>query len=184
MNDTLKVIADRYSCRDFKDTPLSDGQIETLVNAALAAPSAVNRQPWRLVVIRDKTLIDELDVEGMAVLAASEDKDTYDRMLSRGGKLFYGAPCLIYILSDGSKWGMLDSGILCQNIAIAAQSIGLATCIVGMAAIPINGPKGGEIKRRLKFPEGVEFAVGILAGTANSGKEPHELDPGKVVYVN
>ncbi|HOO26028.1 MAG TPA: nitroreductase family protein [Clostridiales bacterium] len=44
MNETLKSIAERYSCRDFADTPLTDEQIKALADAALSAPSAVNRQ--------------------------------------------------------------------------------------------------------------------------------------------
>jgi len=183
MNDTLKAIMERYSCRDFSNTPLTGEQEKYLIDAALAAPSAVNRQPWRLIAIRDKTIIDEMDAEGMEILANGEDKAAYERMKSRGGELFYNAPFLILILSDGSKWGMLDSGILCQNIAVAAQSIGLATCIVGMAAIPLNGPNGAGLKKRLQFPEGFDFAIGILAGTANSGKDPHELDYDKVIYI-
>ena len=183
MNEVLKTIAGRNSCRDYKDEQLTDEQLETIINAALAAPSAMNRQPWRLVVIRDKALIEELDVEGVSVMAAAEDKSAYERTMSRGGKLFYGAPCLIYILHDVTKYSMLDSGILCQNIALAAHSIGLSTCIVGMALMPISGPNGAEIKKRLNFPEGFEFAIGILVGTPNTGKEPHEPDPSKVTYI-
>ena len=43
MNETLKNIAERNSCRDFAGTQVTDEQIEILVNAALASPSAVNR---------------------------------------------------------------------------------------------------------------------------------------------
>ena len=180
MNDTLNCIAKRYSCRDFADTPLTDGEITTIIEAALAAPSAMNRQPWHIIVVRDKAIIDELDAEGIRILGAAEDKSAYERMMSRGGKMLYNAPCMLIILSDGSKWAALDSGILCQNAVLAAQSIGLASCIVGMAAIPLSGPRADEFKKRLEFPEGYEFTVGVLFGTAISGKEPHELDRSKV----
>jgi nitroreductase len=154
-----------------------------LVKAALAAPSAVNRQPWHVVVVTDKALVDELDAEGMNIISADEDKSTYERMMERGGKLFYNAPCLLIVLSDGSKWGTLDCGILCQNVVIAAQSLGLGTCIVGMAGIPLGGPKGDEYKKRFGFPEGYTFAIGVLVGEINSGKEPHEHDRSKVSYI-
>ena len=183
MNDTLTNIAERYSCRDFADTPPTDGQIKAIVNAALAAPSGMYRQPWHIIVIRNKTLIDELDAEGMSVLGAAEDKSRYEYMMSRGGKLFYNAPCMLIILSDDSKWGTLDSGIQCQNVALAAQSIGLASCIVGMAEIPLSGKRGDEFKRRLVFPDGYDFAIGVLIGTAKSGKKPHEHDKTKVTYI-
>ena len=183
MNETLKNIAGRYSCRDFADKPLTDAQIYELVSAALAAPSAMNRQPWRVSVVTDKTLIEELDAEGMALLAAEEDKSAYERMMARGGKLFYDAPCLIVITSDGSAYAAIDSGILCQNIALAAQSLGLGSCIVAMLRIPLSGPRGPEFKKRLKFGDGYDFSISILVGNAQSGKEPHELDRGKVVFV-
>ena len=183
MNETLKNIAERNSCRDFCDTPLTDNQIEALVSAALSAPSAINLQPWHVIVVQDKALIEELDDEGMRILSEAEDKTAYERMMSRGGKMLYNAPCLVVVLSDGSKWGTLDCGILCQNVVLAAQSLGLGSCIVGMVGVPLDGPKGDEYKKRLKFPQGYTFAIGVLVGTINSGKEPHEHDAGKVTYI-
>jgi len=184
MNETLKNISERYSCRDFADTPLTDGQVEALVGAALAAPSAMNLQPWHITVVTDKGLIDELDTYGMAILAADEDKAYYERVMARGGKIFYNAPSLFVIASDGSKYAALDSGIMCQNIVLAAQSLGLGSCIIGMLRIPLSGPRGGEFKKRLQFPDGYEFAISIIVGTVKSGKEPHEPDKGKVSYVS
>jgi len=183
MNETLKNITQRYSCRDFAETPLTDEQIDALVTAALAAPSAMNLQPWRIVVVTDKALIDKLDADGMEILAAGEDKTYYNRMMDRGGKMFYNAPFLIVILSDDTKWGTFDSGILCQNVVLAAESLGLGSCIVGMLRIPLEGPNGEEYMKRMKFPEGFKFAVGVLVGKINSGKEPHELDRSKVIYA-
>jgi len=183
MNETLKNIAGRYSCRDFKDTPLSEEQIETLVSAALSAPSARNIQPWHVIVVTDKTLLEDLDAEGIELLSKSEDKAMYDVLMARGGTMFYNAPSLILVLSDGSRWGELDSGILCQNVVLAAESMGLGTCIVGLARIPINGPKSEEYARRLNIPDGYTFAIGVLVGEINSGKKPHEHDRSKVSYV-
>ena len=183
MNEVLKTIAGRYSCRDFKDDPLNDGQVKCLVEAALAAPSGMNRQPWHVIVVTDKALIEELDAEGMRMLAAAEDKTAYDRMMGRGGKLLYNAPCLFVITTDGESYASMDCGILCQNVALAAQSIGLSSCIVGMAGLPLTGENGETFKTRLKFQAGQIFGIGILVGSPNSGKEPHELDMGKVTYV-
>ena len=184
MNETLKTIAERNSCRDFKDTPVTDEQLKLIVNAALAAPSGVNRQPWYLVVVKNKAIIDELNEEGMRILAGADDKTLYERMMGRGGKLLYNAPCLIYVLSDGSTYATMDCGILAQNITLAAQSLGLSSCIVGMANIPLTGLRGDEFKKRLKFPDGYVFGIGVLVGIPNTGKEPHDLDPGKVTYID
>ena len=182
MNEVIKAIKERYSCRDFKATPLTDEQVKAIVESALASPSGMNRQPWHVVMVTDKALIDEMDVEGMRMLAAAEDQSAYERMMGRGGKLFYGAPCLVLVTTDGEA--AMDSGILSENVALAAHSLGLGSCIVGMAGQPLGGPRGEEFKKRLKFPQGHIFGIGILVGVPNSSKEPHELDMGKVTYVN
>ena len=183
MNETLKNIAERYTCRDFKDTPLTKQQQSEIVKAALSAPSAMNLQPWHIIMVTGKALVDELDAEGMNILSTHEDQSMFERMMSRGGKLFYNAPSLAIVLSDGSQWGTLDCGILCQNIVLAAQSLGLGTCIVGMARIPLEGPNADGYKKRLSFPEGYSFAIGVLIGEINSGKEPHEHNESKVSFV-
>jgi nitroreductase len=180
MNETLKTIAGRYSCRDFADTPLTGEQVKALAEAALASPSANNSQPWHVIVITDKTLIDELDAEGMRILAAG-DKAGYDRIMSRGGKILYNAPCMI-IAATANSAGM-DCGILSQNVALAAHSMGLGNVICGMAGIPFSGPKGDDLKKRLKFPDGYGFCIAVLAGTAKTAKEPHELDMTKVTFI-
>ena len=183
MNETLSNINKRYTCRDFKDTAVNKEQLDEIVKAALSSPSAMNLQPWHIIMVTDKKVVDELDCEGMNILSTHEDQSMYQRMMSRGGKLFYNAPCLAIVLSDGSQWGTLDCGILCQNIVLAAQSLGLGTCIVGMARIPLEGPKADEYKKRLSFPEGYSFAIGVLIGEINSGKEPHEHNPSKVSFL-
>ena len=183
MNETLKTIAERYSCRDFSDTPLTDEQVKAITNAALASPSAINLQPWHIIVITDKGLIEELDAEGMVILSAAEDKSGYERVMSRGGKMFYNAPCMFLVVSDGSHYATIDSGILSQSVALAAHSLGLGSVICAMAGIPFKGERGDELKKRFGFPEGYGFEISILVGTANSGKDPHELEPGKVTYI-
>jgi len=183
MNETLKTIAGRYSCRDFTGAPLAGDQIHAIANAAAAAPSAMNRQPWHVIVVTDKALIDELDDEGMRILAAAEDKSGYERILSRGGKVFYNAPCMVMVASDGSDYAAMDCGILSQNVALAAHSLGLGSVICGMAGIPLSGPRGDALKKRMKFPSGYGFGIAVLVGAAKSGKAPHELDMAKITYV-
>lgn len=182
-NETLRTIAQRYSCRDFDPSPPSDAEIAALVDAALAAPSAVNKQPWRIIVIKDKSLIDDMDAAGMQEMAAAEDRYWYDLMVERGSRLFYGAPCMIMIASDGSDNAPLDCGIVSQNIALAAHAMGLGSCICGLARIPFSGGKGQEFKKRMKFPEGYVFGMTVLVGAAKSGKAPHDLDHAKVTYI-
>jgi len=182
MNEVLKAIMDRNSCRDFSGEALSKDQVEALVKAALAAPSAVNRQPWHIVMCTDKALIDEMNDAGMDSIASNQELN--NRIKDRGGKMFYNAPAMMVVLSDDSDWAAMDAGILVENVALASHSLGLGNVICGMMRIPLDeSPKGADFKKRLKFPEGYTFGIAILIGKANKGKEPHELDMTKVTYV-
>jgi len=183
MNETLRTIAERYSCRDFSGLPLTDAQIQAIAEAAVAAPSARNHQPWHVIIITDKAFIDGMDKEGMRILAEAEDKTNYEVIRSRGGRLFYNAPCMVVIASSSSKYAAVDCGILSQNIALASHSLGLGSVICAMAGIPLSGPSGNDFKERLLFPKEYEFGMAVLVGTAKSIKLPHELDMTKVTYI-
>ncbi len=183
MNETMKTILERFSCRNFTDTPPTDEQIKLLIKAALASPSAMNRQPWHVTVITDKPLIDELDAEGISIIGAAEDKSGYKRIMERGGKLFYNAPCMVMVSSDSSKWAQMDCGILIQNVALAAHSLGLGSVICGMAGIPLSGSRSFEFKKRIRIPDGYEFCIAILLGNVKTGKKPHEHDMSKVTVI-
>ena len=56
----LDVIFSRKSVRSYTDQPVSDEQVETMLRAAMAAPTGMNVQPWRFVVIRDQAVKDKL----------------------------------------------------------------------------------------------------------------------------
>lgn len=184
MTETLRNIKRRYSCRDFNPTPLKEAQVKELVEAALAAPSARNLQPWHIIVVTDKKLIEELDAEGMKELSTFDDKTMYNVIKERGGTIFYDAPFLMIIVAEEeSKWAMLDSGIQCQNVVLAAESMGLGSCILGLAGVPFGGKNGEELQRRFKFPEGYKFAVAVAVGEIKSGKDPHDHDHSKVTYI-
>jgi len=184
MNETLKTIAERYSCRDFADAPLTDGQVTAIAEAALAAPSARNAMPWHIIIVTDKSIITDIDNEGVRILTTGDDPLGYgSRLREEGGNLFYNAPCMVIIAGDGSPYAANDCGIVSQNITLAAHSLGLGSVICGLAGVPFGGPRGAELKKLLKFPEGYDFSIAVLVGTPNTGKEPHELDTSKVTYV-
>ena len=183
MNETLKTISERYSCRDFADTPLTTEQVDAIVNAALAAPSGMNSQPWKIIMVTDKALIDDLDAAGVDMLLASGDESTIERIKSRGGTMLYNAPSMVMIVIKDTPYAKIDCGILTQNVALAAHSLGLGSVICAMAGMALAGPRAEEFKARFQIPDGYEFGISVLVGTANSGKEPHELEQDKVILI-
>lgn len=186
MNETLKVIKERYSCRAYTNRPVEREKIEAIVTAGLQAPSALNRQPWHVIAITDKGLIDALNDCAMGCMKNQEDQSMYNRILERGGKPYYNAPAMFLILKkiDGGHWADLDCGIVTQNMALAATSLGLGNVISGMCSIPFTeGIRAKEFKSKVKWPEGYEFGMAVLAGYAQSQKAPHEIDEAKITII-
>jgi len=179
MNEVITAISERYSCRDFKTEPLDTADIETLVEAALAAPSAMNLQPWHIIAVTDKALIEEMDATVLEFV--KKDAEWYKRMMDRGGKIFYNAPCIIFIAKDESEAAPLDCGIVSQNIALAAHSLGLGSVICGMARYALDENK--DFIKRLQFPDGYSFGMSVCVGKINSTKAPHEINKNKVTYI-
>ena len=181
MNDTLKVINERYSCRNYTDKPLTDEQVKAIAAAAIAAPSAMNGQPWQIIIVENKALIEEMDAAAMKFFADQEDKGTYNRMMERGGSVFYNAPCMVVIASRPGAG--LDCGIAVENIALAASSMGLGNVICGLAGVVFGGENGKKYMEKLSFPAGYGFAMAVLIGNPASDGKPHAPDFGKVTYI-
>jgi nitroreductase len=184
MNPTLATIAARYSCRAYDARPPERDKLLAVAQAALCAPSGMNRQPWRIVVVTDKGFIEEMDTEGMRIISQWEDKAAYNRFMARGGSLFYDAPVMLVVAKlPGTD---ADTGIVCQTIALAAHSVGLASVICGMAGVVLGGEKGEKntFIQRLDLPEGYEFGMAVLVGYAKEGGgKPHVPDEGKISWV-
>lgn len=181
MNETLNTITRRYSCRNYKDMAVEKEKLKEIALAAVKAPSAMNSQPWQIVVLTDKTMIDDMDKETMKMLSLREDKSVYDRITKRGGKLFYNAPCIFFVAIKEDAW--LDCGIAAQNIALAATSLGLGNVICKLAGLAFETKKKEEYKKKL-IPEGYEFGVAVLVGYENTNENnPHTPDLNKIVYI-
>lgn len=58
--DFLDIVHTRRSIRKFTDEPVSPGDVDTLLHAAMVSPTATNSQSWRFVVIDDKNLLKEI----------------------------------------------------------------------------------------------------------------------------
>ena len=180
--NTIEAIQTRYSCRAFANQMPTNEQLDTIAKAAIASPSGMNRQAWRVVVVKNKELIAEMEAEGMQNMAALPDKSIYKRIMDRGGKLFYNAPCMIVVpIENGTQF---DCGIVSENIALAATAIGLDSLICGLANFSFAGEKAAAFKAQLNFPEGYELGIAVLLGYAkNAGGKPHEPDTSKITWV-
>lgn len=174
MNDVLKAIAERRSIRNYSNAQVTDEQLQLLRDAALQAPSAVNRQPYHFTFVRNSSLLDEFKKDAGEILASLRPNFPKDMDILRG------APMVCFIFRDTeSIWSPIDSGIAVENIALAAHSIGLGSVILGMP-YDVFAQRGDKWYQKLECPDGMCFAIAIGIGTPVSGKEPHSNREGLV----
>jgi nitroreductase len=117
--ETLEAIYSRRSIRIFRQAPVEADKIETLLKAAMHAPSALNEQPWRFVVINDRSRF-----EGIM------------RVYPYAGML-KSAPLAILVCGDirqekaAGNW-VLDCSAATQNMLLSAHAIGLGAVWSGI----------------------------------------------------
>ena len=151
-NQTLKTIYERRAIRKFKEQPVAKELIFELLEAGRMAPSAMNKQPWHFYILNNKEGIKALSNailhhSKLAMLKAGIKeivnsilhpgsfhlKDGID-FFSHEDPIFHGAPVVIFISSTkGNEWAHLDVGMCAQNIMLAAKSLGLDSCPIGLA---------------------------------------------------
>jgi nitroreductase len=187
MNDTLRTIAERYSCREFTDAEISGADLDAIADAGARAPSGMNRRGWQIIVIKNRALLAEMEAEGLRVMSEFADKTPYERIAKRGGRLFYNAPYMVFIaVKEAFPKGaeLIDLGIVAQNISLAATSLGIDNCHCGLVAFCFAGGKAEEFKRKLGFFEGYECGTGVLLGYGKERGIPRLPDESKISFID
>lgn len=180
----LEAIFSRCSVRAFTDQPLTSGQISDLSNAGLAAPTAMNRQPYQLIVVKDKNLLREVE-KATVDYFVSQNPEIAQRNADRGNKVFYNAPAAFFIAIDNdANYAKFDCGIVAQTIALAATGMGLGSVILGMPRGAFMGDLAEEMRIRLQFPDEYDFGLCVAVGhTDGEPKDPHPLNPSKLTII-
>ena len=136
--------------------------------------------------MKNKALIAEIEAEGIGMMSELPDKSAYQRMIQRGGKLFYNAQAVVFIaIKDGEEnvYAKVDLGIVAQNISLAAASLGIDNCHCGMAAFCFLGGKADEFKTKLGFPDGFICNYAVLLGYGKAQGVPHAPDKSKITFT-
>lgn len=166
MDDVLKFIQKRRSIRQYqKGAAVSDAQVETLLRAAMAAPSAGNEQAWAFVVVRDRAKLDGI----MKV-------HPYAGMLKT-------ASLAIVVCGDVARekhegmW-VQDVSAATENLLLAAANMGLGTCWCGAHPRP---ERVAGLRKLLGIPDTVvPFAI-LAVGVPAEDKGPADYyDPSRV----
>ena len=184
MNATQKSILDRRSNRGFSAQPLSDAEIQALVDAALASPTACNFQDGHFIFVTNKEMMAEFSADYLPMLLAKSTAQEQEKYAKYD--LLFSAPLLVIITlpeEPRSRFAQVDAGIAVQNLALSAQGMGLGSVILGRPKDVFTSEKGAEWERRLGFPEGHKFAIGIVIGHPTATKDAHPIGENKVSFV-
>ena len=171
MNAT-EAIEKRSSTRSYTPEPLTEDEVRALLRAGLAAPTATNRQELHFSVLRS----------GNALLRRIEDEKNRLRGARPDKNFYYDAPLVIIIGAESSfRWSPVDAGIAVENIALAAEELGLGSVIIGCIYDALCGEKAGYFNHALGFPDGYAYEIAIAVGHKAAEKQPHTFDFDKQV---
>ncbi len=184
-NETLQVISARRSHRSYAPTPLTKDQIDALLRAAMESPSAVNRQPWHFTVVRNQQLLDEINRAVWDQMMKRHPDKRSPRFADSNFHVFYHAPTVIFISGmPDNHYTPIDGGIAVENIALAAESMGLGSVILGMPGEAFRHEKAEDFRKALQFPEGWDFVIAIAVGVPADTKDPHPAAEGRISFVD
>lgn len=186
MNEVLKVIHERRSTRGFNDVQLTEEQLQAVIDAALASPTARNTQMWHFSVVQNKELLDEFCKDAAELMASRMSEEEKTAFLEKEFHVFYHAPTVVFIsrpIEAANRFVDVDCGIACQNIVLAAHSMGLGSVIVGMAMDLFMSERGAYYNKAFGIPEGYRFSVAVVLGNNTVTKEAHPIGEDKVNIV-
>ena len=160
-NGMLETIMTRTSIRQYTDQPVEKEKIEAMLRAGMAAPTAVNAQPWHFVVVSDKAKLGEL--------AAANP---------RAGML-KSAPLAIVVCGDmtkamegkGRQFWIQDCSAATENILLAAHAQGLGA--VWTALYPME-ERIQPVSEALKLPDTLIPLCTVVIGYPAEQPEPKD----------
>ena len=178
--DVLQAITNRRSHRAYKAEQLPEEVLEKILRAGLEAPSARNHQPWHFSVVQNPELIQEVHDEAARVMG----REGSPRFADPDFQIFYYAPTVVFIFGEkGFSWTDVDCGIAVENMALAAEGLGVGSVILGLPKPAFQGNKADELRNRLQCPEGYDFVIALALGYSTDTKAAHELREEKISRI-
>ena len=173
MNETLKVMETRRSCRNFdKKKMVSAEDIEAIVKAGTYAPTGRGKQSPIIIAVTNKELRDQIATENAKIMGTDMDP-------------FYGAPTVIVVLADRSRGTYVEDGSLVMgNLMNAAESLGVASIWIHRAKEEFESDFGKKILADLGI-QGEYEGIGhcALGYAAEPAKEAAARKENYVYYM-
>ena len=170
MNETLKTLIERRSCRSYKQDPIPAEILDKILEAGTFAATGMGKQSPIMIAVTDKETRDRLSRMNAAVMGTNNDP-------------FYGAPVVIIVLADRRVGTYLyDGSLVMGNLMNAAHALGVASCWIHRAKEEFDSDEGKALLKSLGI-EGDYEGIGhcILGYAADGALKP--AAPRKENYI-
>ena len=181
VNEALQTIYQRRAVRKYTNKPVAKELIEQIIDAGRMAPSAINKQPWRFYVLTKKAQI-------LACSLEIEQKAEQFLHLAHGANMslnddfiFHNAPVVIFISAPkDNEWASMDVGMCAENMMLAAKSLGIDSCPVGLARFV----EKTKFCSTLNIPENEHVLLAIILGYGDEQPEAKIRNRDNVFFIS
>lgn len=179
-NKVIETIMQRRSIRQYTNKPVEREKLQLVAECGINAPSAMNRQKWAVRIVDDPKYING---------ATEVLKKKMPEMVARDKSfrnMFRNAPAIICVGIEAKEdeYSKVDAGLMGENMMLAAQSLGLGTCCLGMAASQLNTiPELKEYYDKLNLPEGYRLIYVLAIGYPDESPAAKPRDRNKIQFV-
>lgn len=166
--DFSEILTQRRSIRTFIDRPVPEQIVHDIITDCRLAPSSYNQQPWRLIIVRSRNMLqrlsDEAKKNNLERLRREPDsiliRDEAD-LLDPEYHVFYHAPCLVLVVGQTDIPSLdVDCALFAAYFMFSAANKGLGTCWVGLGS-NIQDP---EILAELGLPSAHRIVAPLIVG--------------------
>jgi nitroreductase len=147
MSDFIDLVKRRASCRAYKPDPVPSALVDQILEAAMHAPSACNRQPWRFAIVTSQEPRTQLVKEGFLPGLHMDWAATAPVLLVLGIKKSFITHQVAPAIA-GVDYPLLDLGIAGEHAILQATELGLGTCWIGWI-------KPKEVRRIVDWPRDI-----------------------------
>ena len=152
MNETMKTLIERRSCRSYKAEQIKKEELDAVLTAGIWAPTGMNRQHTKLVAVCDPETVSLLSKMNAAVMGSE-------------GAPFYGAPCVVIVFGDSSVYTYVEDGSLAMgNMMNAAHAVGLGSCWIHRAKEMFESEEGKALMAKWGIPESYKGVGNCILG--------------------
>ena len=170
MNETVKNLISRKSCKSYQDKHVSKELLDEIVAAGLNAPSGMNKQTPRFVVVSDDQVVKQLSDMNSSVAGMPFDP-------------FYGAKDVIIVLAKKEATYLYDGSLAMGNLMNAAWSMGIGSRWIHRAKEVFESDEGKKLLKAWGIEDEVEGIGFCILGYAKEEKEKTEIQDGRVFHI-